>query len=188
MEYLILLLTKYRYFILFPLAILEGPILAVLAGFLCMRGLLNIWIVFPVILLGDMIGDSICFAFGKWGIPGFIRRTIYKIGFDPVRLERAKKLLAMHPRTTIPLSKLALGVGVFGIYLIGNSGISYQQFIRICLLTSFFQYLIYLGIGIFFGQAYALINQYLNYTASILIILLLAVGVFIFIQSMRRKL
>jgi membrane-associated protein len=188
MEHMILLLSKYRYFILFPLAIVEGPILAVLAGFLCMRGVLNIWIVFPVILLGDAIGDSICFAFGKFGIPAPVRSMIYKFGFDPGRLQRAKRFIEMHPRATIPLSKLALGVGVLGIYLIGHSGISYRQFIRIALLTSFFQYLVYLGIGVYFGQAYALINHYLNYTASIFIIFLLIVGLFVFIQSIRKRL
>jgi membrane-associated protein len=188
MENILNLLLQYRYFILFPLAIIEGPILAVISGFLCVRGFLNPWIVLPVIVFGDVIGDSICFAFGKWGVPEKIKKFIYWIGPDPARVQRVKWFIEMHPKTIIPLSKLTLGIGVVGIYLIGNSGVTYKKFFRVCLLTSLFQYIFYLGIGLLFGHAYAQINRYMNYAASLTIILFLVVVLFFIIHSIRRKL
>ena len=41
MDHIVYLLTEYKYLILFPLAIVEGPIIAVIAGFLCSSGFLN---------------------------------------------------------------------------------------------------------------------------------------------------
>ena len=74
MDHIIYLLNEYKYMILFPLAIVEGPILAVIAGFLCMRGILNIWLVLPVIVLADMVSDSACFFLGRKGISAQIKK------------------------------------------------------------------------------------------------------------------
>src|SRR4030043_408463 len=39
-------LAKYKYFVLFPFAVLEGPIVTVIAGYLSSMNLLNFWIVY----------------------------------------------------------------------------------------------------------------------------------------------
>jgi membrane-associated protein len=188
MDHIIYLLNEYKYMILFPLAIVEGPILAVIAGFLCMRGILNIGLVLPVIVLADMISDSACFFLGRKGIPARLKNLIYRIGFNHDRIRQAKNLIEEHPKTFIPMSKITLGIGVLGIYLTGNTDVPYRRFIIICLVTSICQYLIYLGIGFVFGAAYARINQYLDYTASVIILLFLGCILFFITQSFIRKL
>jgi membrane protein DedA with SNARE-associated domain len=92
-----------------------------------------------------------------------------------------------NPIKTISLSKITLGMGVVGIYLAGNARIPYKKFISICLITSMVQYIFYLGIGLLFGHAYIQINHYLNYFASLSIIIALAVILFISIRSMLKK-
>ena len=188
MDHIVYWLTEYRYMLLFPLAIVEGPILAVIAGFLFMRGYFNLWLVLPVIVAGDLIGDSLCFLLGRKGLPAKLKTFIYWLGFERERIRRAKVFVETHPKSFIPLSKITLGIGVLGIYLTGNSGIPYRRFIAICLATSVCQYIIYLEIGVVFGRAYAEISRYLDYTASFFIIVLLT-GILIFlIQSISRKL
>ena len=188
MERIIQLLAQYKYLVLFPLAVIEGPIIAVIAGFLCNRGFLNIWIVLPVIVVADMISDSICFYLGRRGVPIILKNIVYWFGFKPDRISRVKKFIKSHPRSFIPMSKITLGIGFLGIYLTGNSGISYRNFISICMVTSFCQYVVYLGIGVLFGAAYARINLYLDYTATVFVLLFLAFVLFFFIQSLIRKL
>jgi membrane protein DedA with SNARE-associated domain len=172
---------------LFPLAIVEGPIIAVIAGFLSTNGLLNPFIVFPVIVFGDIIGDSICYSLGRWGVPGFMKKIGYRIGLNPKRIDRARFLFDSNPVTTISLSKIILGVGVTGIYMAGNARVPYYKFLRICLVTSMIQYLFYLGIGMLFGRAYIQISHYLNYFESISIIAALTIILFFFIKSMLKK-
>ncbi len=187
MENIFYLLTQYKYLILFPLAIVEGPILAVIAGFLCMGGFLNPFICYPIIVFGDIIGDSLCYSLGRWGVPKFVKKIATIIGVKYDNIDKVKSYFDANPNKTISLSKIILGIGVAGIYIAGNVRIPYLRFIRICLITSALQYIFYLGLGLLFGNAYQRISQYLNFFAAFTIVVALAFIVLYFIQSIRKK-
>ena len=188
MEHIIHLLLQYKYVILFPLAIVEGPILAVIAGFLCTGGFLNLFIVYPIIVLGDITGDTISYLFGRWGVPGFLKKIIKKWGMRHENIDRVRVYFDANPRKTISLSKVTLGIGIAGIYLAGNARIPYARFIRICLITSALQYIIYLGIGLLFGTAYKKISNYLDFFAAFTIVTGLSIILYLIVKSYRRKL
>ena len=181
------LLTHYKYIVLFPLAIVEGPILAVIAGFLCSNGFLNPFYVLPVIVFGDLIGDSICYSLGRWGMSKFIRKIAWRMGLHPRSINRARTYFDSNPVRTVFLSKITLGIGVAGIYLAGNARIPYGKFIRICLITSLIQYVFYLGAGVIFGNAYIQISHYIDKIASLFIISFIVIILFISIRSMISK-
>jgi membrane protein DedA with SNARE-associated domain len=170
MEHIIQLLYEFKYLFLFPLAVVEGPILAIIAGFLCMEGVLNPFIVYPIIVLGDITGDSLVYALGRWGKSCTSGRWHRLMGLSGAKIERARTYFGNNPVKTVSLSKIALGVGVAGIFLAGNSRVPYRKFIAICFGTSAVQYAAYLGIGLLFGRAYREISLYLNYIATAAII------------------
>lgn len=174
--------------ILFPLAIVEGPILAVIAGFFCTEGYLNIFIAYPIIVMGDILGDTIVYTFGRWGVPPFLKSILNKLGLKPENMKKARFYFDSNPKKTISLSKITLGVGIAGIYLAGNSRIPYMRFLRICLVTSALQYVVYLSIGLLFGSAYKQIDHYLNLFAAITTVIMLSVILFYVAKSIRRKL
>jgi len=182
------LLLLYKYIILFPLAIVEGPILAVIAGFLCIQGYLNIFICYPIIVFGDIVGDSLCYSLGRWGVPNFVKKITKIIGFNFNNIEKVKTYFDTNPNKTISLSKILLGIGIAGIYIAGNVRIPYFRFIRICVITSALQYIFYLGIGLLFGNAYQQISHYLDFFAAFTIVVTLAFLVLFMIQSIRKKL
>lgn len=182
------MLLKYKYVILFPLAIVEGPILAVVAGFLCTGGYLNLFIVYPIIVLGDIVGDTISYLFGRWGVPAFLKKVVKGFRFSPENVQSVRAYFGSNPRRTIALSKIALGIGIAGIYLAGNVRIPYHRFIRICLITSALQYVVYLSIGLLFGSAYKQISNYLDFFAASAIVILVAIILFYFVKSYRKKL
>jgi len=188
LENIISLLTEYKYIILFPLAIVEGPIIAVIAGFLCSNGFMNPLLAFPVIVLGDIVGDSFCYMLGRFGIPKFLQQIFRWLGYNPGKIDQVRVFLNANPAKTIALSKITLGIGVAGIYLAGNVKVPYNKFLWICLVTSAIQYIVYLSIGLLFGKAYVQINQYLNYFASATIVALLALLLYFFIKSIIKKL
>ncbi len=187
MEDIFNLLTRYRYFVLFPLAIVEGPIIAVIAGFLCTSQFLNAFIVYPVIVAGDITGDSICYMFGRWGLPPFLKRLGKRLGMSSEKKERVLSYFTANPSKTISLSKIALGVGVAGIYIAGNAKVPYQRFILICLVTSALQYIVYVGVGILFGRAYEKINRYLDIYAALVSVTVIAAILFFIVTSTRKK-
>ncbi|MCW3106423.1 MAG: hypothetical protein JWQ09_929 [Segetibacter sp.] len=157
------------------MAIVEGPIIAVIAGFLCNNGFMNPFIVYPVIVAGDIIGDSCCYAFGRLGVPKFIKKIAGRFGLHNNNISRLRILINSNPTKIVALSKIALGIGVAGIYLAGNSKVPFFKFLLTCLVVSAIQYVFYLGIGLLFGNAYLLINKYLNNFASFNIITAIAI-------------
>jgi len=57
MDYAFSLLLTYKYLILIPLAVVEGPIITVIAGFLITLGYMNIFLVYLIVIAGDLAGD-----------------------------------------------------------------------------------------------------------------------------------
>ena len=187
MEHVIHLLSQYKYVVLFPLAIVEGPIIAVIAGFLCTTKFLNPFIVFPIIVAGDMIGDSLVYMLGRFGVPPFLRSIVKKFGLKPENMQAIRSYFDANPAKTISFSKITLGIGFAGIYLAGNTRIPYGKFIQVCLLTSALQYIVYLTIGLLFGSAYKQISHYMDIFTALTIVIVLAILLFIFIRSKRKK-
>lgn len=188
MDAILYLLLKFKYLILFPLAIVEGPVLAIIAGFICTEGYLNIFIVYPVIVLGDVVGDSIVYMVGRWGVPVFLKKILKHFGMKTENIEKARGYFDANSQKAISLSKITLGIGIAGIYFAGNARIPYSRFLKICLVTSALQYVVYLGIGLLFGSAYQQISHYLNFFAAFLIVTFLSVISFYVIKSICRKL
>lgn len=181
-------ILKYRYFILLPLSVIEGPIIAVVSGFLCRQGILNFLLVYCILIIGDTIGDSVYYALGYYSNSPFALKLISWLGIKKDRLEKVKFYFGNNPLKAITISKLILGVGVAGLFLAGKSKIPYSQFFTICLITSFIQCLAYLVTGWFFGEFYLQINHYFNYFASISIVLVLAGILFFTVRSKLKKL
>lgn len=181
------LLYRYKYVLLFPLAIVEGPVLAVIAGFLCANKFLNPFIVYPIIVLGDLVGDSLCYMLGRFGLPEFLKSTLKKLGFKPINMDAARSYFNANHLKAISLSKITLGIGFAGIYFAGNAKVPYRKFIWVCLVTSALQYIVYLSIGILFGSAYKKISHYIDFLTAIIIVTALTIILFIFLKSYFKK-
>jgi membrane protein DedA with SNARE-associated domain len=187
LENIIDLLAQYKYLILLPMAIVEGPILAIIAGLLCSQGLLNAGYAYVIIVLGDIAGDTIVYLLGRWGESPVLRKLSRFLGFSEIKMAKARIFFENNPNKTISLSKLILGVGVAGIFMAGHAKIPYKKFMGICFTTSALQYIVYLSIGFLFGEAYKQINNYLNYFATLSILAALATGLFFLIKSKLKK-
>lgn len=188
MENLIHWLTIYKYAVLFPLAIIEGPVLAVVAGWLCAAGYLRIEIALPVIVAGDMIGDSACYLLGRVTRAGHFNRLLGIFGCSAERVDRLREWFRVNPIKTISLSKITPGIGPAGIYLAGQTRIPYNEFLPICVSTSVVQYFFYLQAGMLLGHGYLLLTHYLNVVASLCIAVAVAAVIFFVIRTYLRKL
>ncbi|MES2775053.1 MAG: DedA family protein [Bacteroidota bacterium] len=183
MEHIVCLLLKYKYAILFPFAIFEGPIVTVLAGFLSSMGTINPFLALLIIVPGDITGDTLYYFLGRFGRTGWLHRISNKLGLTDKKLERAEAYFSSNPHKAIPLSKVILGVGVAGLFLAGRSGFPYYRFIAICAITSAVQCSIYMCLGYFFGYAYLQINEALNYVAATSIVIAVLLALFFIIRS-----
>ncbi len=182
MASLIALLLHYRYVIILPIAILEGPIITIIGGFLVSMGALNPFIVYALVVSGDALGDAGCYIIGRWGSP-LVERHGAKIGVTKEKVEVVKEYFHSHRRKALFLSKVLHGIGFTGLIVAGTLKIPYRKFFTVCFLTTAVQSLIFLLIGILFGHAYTTIGQYLNYYTAGSIIIGVMIGGYLVIRK-----
>jgi len=185
---IIIWLETYRYFVLFPVTIVEGPIITIIAGSLTSGGLFNFWIVYAIAIMGDTIGDTLYFLAGKWGGRRF-RRNWGKL-LD-VRLERAAKLekyFKKHAGKTLFWGKFGYGIVGTLLFTAGVADVPYGKFITFTFLATLVKSFILLLVGFYFGYAYAQIKYYLDFTSYLMIasaILLLLI--YLYFQRRSKK-
>ena len=182
MEYLVLLLTKYGYFILFPLAAIEGPIVSLVVGFLIYLGYLKFLPAYAILLLGDLLPDTVYYYIGRFGSE---RKMIEKYGS---RLNLIEKLWREHGKKTMFLSKLAYGLSIPFLLSAGLVKMPFKKFISYAFPVTLFQYGIIMAIGYFLGHSYQLAERYIQYAYVIVaVVLILFIVSYVFIVKYARK-
>jgi membrane protein DedA with SNARE-associated domain len=175
---MIQLLLTYKYIILIPLAIIEGPIVTVLCGFLVTLKVFNPLLVYVIMVLGDIVGDGGIYYLGYSG-----KRFLKYFHVTEEKLEKAKTYFHENHKKAIAMSKLVHGIGFTGLVAAGASHVPYKRYFKTCALISIIQSFVMLLLGIFFGHAYVVIGKYLNYYAAFVSVLALIVLVIVFLRK-----
>ncbi len=82
-QFLFQLFLRYKYWLLFPITALEGPLITMASGFLVSTHQLNPWIALPIIIAGDTTGDALYYCIGWFGErTRFSRWVIDKFNFE----------------------------------------------------------------------------------------------------------
>lgn len=188
MESFIHWLMVYKYAILFPLAVVEGPVLAILVGWLCGAGILQFVPSYAILIAGDMVGDSGFYLLGRLTADGRLERLAVRIGCGPQKVDRARRWFRGNPLRTISASKITLGVGPVGLFLAGQSRIPYKTFLPVCTAVAALQYFFYLLAGMLLGHGYVLLVRWLSILSAVLITIAAATVVFLLLRSHFKKL
>lgn len=174
------LVLTYKYLILFPLAVLEGPLLAMLGGFLIKAGYLSLIPTYIILVLGNVIPDTVYYGIGRFGHKkNFIEKYGAKFSFVRNHFPLMEKLWATHFRKTIFLSKLAYGLSTPFLISAGLVKIPFKKFISYTASIDLFDIAIFIALGFIFGQAYEKVSSYIN-DAGILVAILFLLFILLF--------
>ena len=165
----------------FPIAIAEGPIISVLSGFLVGGGVFNAYIAFIVLLVGDIVGDSIYYAIGYYGgkkvIPKFghrVKITEEKIALLENRFNKNDWKLLLFAKTQ--------AIGSIILMTSGLVKMSFSRFVFFNTIGSIPKIILFMIIGFYFGRAYLIINTYLGYFALVwLLLAFIILGLYFYI-------
>jgi len=187
---LINLILVYRYWILFPVACLEGPFLALAIGFLVHLGYLSLIPSFLIMILGDLIPDTIYYYIGRRGDS---KKLIAKYG-ERLKMISAsfsiiEKLWATHPRKTMFFSKLAYGLSIPFLISAGLVKMSLKNFISYTIPATLFQYGVLMAIGYYLGKSYELAVNYVKGGYILVSIIMIGViaGYALFVKYSRKQ-
>lgn len=187
---IISLVLEYRYAVFFPLALIEGPFIALLAGFLVSSGYLAFIPTFLILIVRDVILDSIYYFIGFFGEKrSFILRFGKRFGITEERENFMLKAWHDHSWKTIFISKLAYGLSAPFLITAGLARMSYVKFITRILIVSVVQYIAFMAVGLYVGDSYPIIASYVH-NAELIVggIILVAFGIYLFVSKrVKRK-
>ncbi len=154
-------LVTYRYWLLFPIVVAEGPIVTVVAGFLVFLGQMNFWIVYGLVLLGDLTGDTLYYGLGRGG-KAAIRRWGKFVGLSEKLVEKLERHFHKHAGKTLLLGKLAHGFGGPVLVAAGLARMPYTEFLFYNLVATAPKSFALLLVGYYSGGAFVQMNHYLT--------------------------
>ncbi|MBU4216944.1 DedA family protein [Candidatus Parcubacteria bacterium] len=160
-------LIKFQYIILFPVVVIEGPIISVIGGFLIAQGLMNFYLTYAIIIIGDLAGDCLYYSLGRWGRDFGLRL----LRLTPRRLEKLEHHFDNHGGKTILLSKLAHGIGTTFLFAAGAAKMPFGKYLYYNGLGTIPKSLILIIIGYLFGKSFVRIGTYFDYYALFTIFL-----------------
>jgi len=177
-------ILRYRYAIIFPVAVIEGPIVTMLSGFLVSLGYLSLIPTYILLLSGDLISDSLFYLLGRFGRDFLARMKSVRLSEE--RLEKLEEHYENHPRKTIIVAKISYGVGSFFLAAAGASKMAYGKFFEYVSIPNAVRTLVLLLVGFYFGSAWRHFGIYLR-DYAIMAALLLALGYFIWFSFRKRE-
>lgn len=183
LEKVIPILIAYKYFLLFPLTVIEGPIITIIAGFLASHGYFSVFIVYVIVVIGDLAGDFIYYLIGRYSRTKFIQRWGHYIGITPARVESLDSHFVKHAGKTLIAGKLSHGVGAMILVAAGAAKLPISKFLWFNFIATLPKSLVLLLIGFYFGKAYAEWNRYLGYTAIFMTLIAVLFVVIYFIMK-----
>jgi membrane protein DedA with SNARE-associated domain len=180
-------LLAYKYWALFPIAVIEGPIITVAAGFLITLGVFNPFLAYAVIVVGDTVGDMLHYCVGYFGGKRFIEKWGKYFGVSLNTIVPLEKTFADKGHSFFFWGKALHGIG--GAFLIAAGLIRYPfgKFLVSNVLGTLVKSALLLVIGFYFGQFLEKINSSLNIVAVITIVLVPVAAVLYFFWRKRQQ-
>ncbi len=177
------LLLAHKYAIIFPIAVIEGPMISVLSGLLASNHLLNAPLAYGLLLFADIVGDAVYYAMGYWGGNAFFHKWGRWFGVKEERLLQMENEFNKHGGKWLLFGKTQ----PYGVVILAAAGVlrmNFFRYIAINAAASFFKVLMFFLLGYFFGEAYNRIDDLLG---KIGLVSLVASGIFVVFYLLRKN-
>jgi membrane protein DedA with SNARE-associated domain len=171
------LIETYGLVLLVPLSILEGPIVTVIASYAARLGYLNIYAVFVVCVLGDLIGDGALYWIGWTGghwVPPEARKWL---GMDQARTDKLVRHFRHQGGRTLILGKITHSAGFLVLLAAGAARMPFGRFLLFNTVGTLPKTAFFCVIGYTIGHAYASIDGNIAKVSAILLITIIATAI-----------
>jgi len=164
------------YALMFLAMLVEGPVVTAAASFAAAFGYFDIFIVFILSILGDLMADVFYYALGYSGRIIFIQKFGRHFGLTDERIGKIETLLNNNPNKTLVALKLTPFLPTPGLAIVGTSRMPIKKFITVCSAVILPKTIFFTVVGYYFGSAYtAILSKYekggLIFGAIVLLIL-----------------
>ena len=148
-----------RYWILVPLALLEGPTVALVTGGLASRGDINIWVAYGLFVAKDLAVDGTFYVCGRGIARGMLPAALRRIHVTPRELELVRAMWYERGWRTMVIGKLAWGLSPLVLGIAGLVALPPGRFFLYASGVALLQYAVLLALGYSLGQAPAIVSN-----------------------------
>ena len=167
-----------------PMAIIEGPIVTVIAAYLAKLGYMTLLGVYLVCMLGDLVGDAMYYWIGRAGPAVLPERWLARLGVTAARQMALKGHFAKNGGRTLLLGKLTHSAGLPIMLASGAARMNFSLYMWYNVLGTIPKTALFVAVGWYLGSAYTAIDHWI-WRASAGLILVVAVG--LLIQWQRKR-
>jgi len=182
------LLFTYSYLILFPLVVVEGPVVSIIAGFLVSLGFMDFIPTYLTIVSGDLVGDFLYYSAGRWWL-----NKAYKgvLNFFNINLKVVHKLETAIKKNKGPFlffGKLSHAIGGLILFAAGSAAIPIDEFLWFNFLATLPKSLILILVGYYFGSTVSNFKRYVDFTVlGLFIFTLVLIGIYYAVTYFSNK-
>lgn len=182
-------LLAYRYPIAYPLALVEGPVVMLVSGFLVRLGFFDFWPIYLTLVAGDFTADIIWYFVGRHGARTLIEKYGRFLSITEENVERAERFFHDHQGKILFISKITMGFGFAIATLIaaGAARVPFKKYFTINFFGEFIWAGILMALGYFLGHLYTLVDQSLRWAFAIALVLVVIAALYGFGKFMRGK-
>src|SRR4030042_1094231 len=176
------LLPYWGYPTMLLLMIVEGPFATIASAFLASIGYFNVFIVFGLSVLGDVIGDIILYYIGYFGGSRILPKVERFLKISGATVEKLKNKFHQNSERLIFYVKSTTGLSYITFITAGAVRMNFWKFIKNSILGGLVWSSFIVILGYFFGYAAEQISQYITYAGIAIfagaILALLAVSLY----------
>lgn len=180
------IITNHGITILAPLAILEGPIVTVVAAYLASLNLLRLVDVIVCVIAGDVIGDCILYWVGRGMLDWLPLSLRMRFGVSRRRMAVLMRTFRDNGVRVLVVGKLTHAAGFAVLVGAGAARMPFGTFVLANFLATIPKSLALVAVGYLFGSAHALIAQWISWGPFVILPLLLVGGGVLYYLKRRR--
>jgi membrane-associated protein len=170
-EGILSLLEAHPYLWLFPLAVAEGPLVAMVAGSMVSLGLVSWPLAYPLVVAADLVGDTAFYILGRFGHRPWVRRALDRLGVKRSSLDRLEAVFRKRGARVLVGGKLTHFAGAPVLAAAGLAGVGYGRFLLWNLAATVPKSAALMGAGYLFGWQAV---RYLDRGSALLLLISLA--------------
>lgn len=173
------LIAANGYLIIFIFMIIEGPITTVVSSIFSKLGSFNIFIIFFLAVMGDLIGDIFLYSLKFIDKKDYLRKKLTR---DTKLQRNIKEDLLKNPFKNLFIIKAIPIVSTIGIIVYSKLDIKFSKFILHSLSISIINKTVYIMIGYFSGLSISYIvsnHEIISYFIPLLILIIVLSVLFI---------
>jgi membrane protein DedA with SNARE-associated domain len=175
-ESAVLFAQSHGYLLIFLAMIIEGPIITLAAAFASSLGIFNVWLIFLLSILGNLLPDILFFSIGRFGREKSLEKYFKYFGLNQQRIKKLENGFKEHAGKTLVFAKLIPPLPIPGIILAGFAKMPTRKFIFISTAFNIISSTICVLVGYYSGWALDNLLKYLHMSEYLIIFLIVIVA------------